>query len=75
MLVFCVLAFDSMDYAFEANFLGLKQRFSFFGAHFSCFLGLAGSLAITSLLPGLLFVIFPLFVAGSTKLFVDLAQK
>jgi len=74
LIIFLIMAFDSMDYAFEVDYLGLKERISFFLKFRSHFLGLALSLGLVGIVPGLLFLVFPAFVAGSTKLYLDLSN-
>lgn len=74
-LVFSMVSFDSMDYAFEIDQLSLRARFHFFFKHFWEFAGVTGAIALISLVPGLFFVIFPAFVAGSTNLYIQLSQK
>lgn len=74
-LVFLILAFDAMDYAFEIQMLPLRSRLAFFRDHRLIFAGLGLSLFAISCVPGLLFLVFPAFVAGATQVFVDWGVK
>ncbi|MGE0631384.1 MAG: EI24 domain-containing protein [Pseudobdellovibrionaceae bacterium] len=66
---FCILlivAYDSANYGYEVIGFGFKERFGFFKKNIAGYFGLAGVLTLTSLLPGLNFVLFPAAVVGST---------
>jgi CysZ protein len=67
---FLIIAFDSMDYAFEVQRMGLTARFRFFMTYFVEFTGLAVSFSLVFLLPGLNFFLFPAAVVGATDLLV-----
>ena len=67
-----MIAFDSMDYAFEVDIMSLGQRFQFFMDHGAYFLGIAVVLALMAFIPGLIFILLPAFIAGASGLFVEL---
>ena len=74
-ILFLIIAFDTMDYAFEIDYLSLRQRFGFFFKHFWEFSGLALAILATTVLPGAFFVLLPGFVCGSSKMYIELAGK
>lgn len=67
--VFLILAFDSMDYAFEAHGLTLSSRLRFFRQRFPLFLGMASALGLTLFVPGLTLLILPFAVSGAAVLY------
>ena len=74
VLAVLVVAFDCSDYAFEVDFLNLRERFQFFSQHFSAFLGLALAVMLTNLIPGLFFVLLPVFICGASKMYIQLSR-
>ncbi len=66
---FLILAFDSMDYSFEAHGLKLSERIRFFRKHLPTFLGMASALGLTLLVPGLTLLILPFAVSGAAVLY------
>lgn len=73
--VFVLLAFDSMDYAFEASAYGLRQRLRFFRDNLPEFLGMGGFVALTSFIPGLILMVMPLAVVGSAELLSQIKER
>lgn len=70
-----VVAFDCADYAFEVDFLNLRQRFRFFMGHLGAFAGLSTTILIAGFVPGLFFVLLPAFVCGAAKMYIQLSQQ
>ncbi len=70
-----LVAYDCVDYAFEIDYLSLRQRGAFFSQHFFEFLGLGLAILGTSLVPGLFFVLLPIFICGATKMYTQLRMK
>lgn len=66
-----IIAFDSMDYAFEVKQLNFSERKSYFRTHTNLFWGMGGVVTLTALVPGLTLLTQPLMVAGSTVLFCE----
>ncbi len=66
---FLILAFDSMDYAFEAHGKSFSQRLQFFINNFLIFLGMASVLSLTLIIPGLTLLVLPVAVAGATVIY------
>lgn len=69
------VAFDCADYAFEVDFLSLRQRFRFFTNHIWHFVGLGLAILTTGLIPGAFFVLLPLFICGATKMYIQLKSE
>lgn len=67
--VFLILAFDCMDYSFEAHGLTLRARIRFFVNRLPVFLGMASALGLTLLVPGLTLLILPFAVSGAAVLY------
>ncbi len=72
---FLIVAFDSVDYSFEALQFGFQRRFWFFRDHFAAFVGMALSLSLVFFIPGLNFLLFPAAVAGGSDLVRRLQQQ
>lgn len=66
---FLILAFDSMDYSFEAHGLTLSSRMRFFRRRLPLFLGMASALGLTLLVPGLTLLVLPFAVSGAAVLY------
>lgn len=66
-----ILAFDTMDYSFEAMGMNLRQRLSYFRRHIPQWLGMAISLALTLFVPGLTLLILPGAVVGAAMILDD----
>lgn len=66
--ILLMLSFDCVDYSFESLGLSLSRRISFFMTNFFMFLGLACSIGIILLVPGLNFFVFPASLVGSSLL-------
>lgn len=60
-----LLAFDCMDYGLEASGLTLRRRWQYAVLHRGQWVGLAGGLALTLLLPGLTLLVIPGAVVGA----------
>ncbi len=60
-----IMSFDSMDYSFEVREFGLRKRFHYFQSRFPEFTGMAGSLALTIVVPGLTLLVLPCSVVGA----------
>lgn len=63
-----IVAFDQLDYSFEALHLGLRQRIGFAASHSGAWAGMACGLGLTLLIPGLTLVIAPGAVVGAALL-------
>lgn len=66
-----VISLDSMDYVMELKALPLMKRLKFSFSFFPFFLGLSSFLSISFIVPGLLLVLFPFIVLGSTQYFLE----
>lgn len=73
--VFVLLAFDSMDYAFEASKMSLNARIEFFKKNFVEFCGMGAFVGLTAFIPGLTLLLMPLAVVGAAELFSELTSK
>ncbi len=73
-VVFLIMSFDCFDYAFESARMTFSQRVQFFIKHLSVACGMATSLMITLLLPGLTILVLPLGVAGASFIFAELKK-
>lgn len=69
ILALMIVAFDTMDYSFEAMGMGLRERLRYFFQHLPQWLGMASSLALTMLIPGLTLLILPGAVVGAAMIF------
>ncbi len=69
------VAFDCADYAFEVDFLNLKQRFAFFRQNIGSFLGLSFAIMATGVVPGSFFLLLPVFICGATKMYIQLSDQ
>jgi len=67
-LALLILAFDTMDYSFEAMGMNLKERIYYFAHHLPQWFGMAVSLALTLLIPGLTLLILPGAVVGAAMI-------
>jgi len=67
-LALLILAFDTMDYSFEAMGMNLRERLGYFAHHLPQWLGMAVSLALTLLIPGLTLLILPGAVVGAAMI-------
>lgn len=65
-LAFVLLAFDSADYAFEVHRFHLKDRFRFLKNNIFEFFGMGAVIGLTALVPGLILLVMPFAVIGST---------
>ena len=74
-LVYLGVGYDMMDYALEVDLLSLRQRAKFFFSHFYTFAGIATSIFLTTFLPGIFFVLLPAYVAGATKLYLEIRKR
>lgn len=68
VMALLILAFDTMDYSFEAMGMGLSSRLRYFFRHFPQWLGMATSLALTLIIPGLTLLILPGAVVGAAMI-------
>ncbi len=71
LILTLTVAFDCADYAFEVDFLKLRQRFAFFRQNFWNFFGLSLAILATGLLPGSFFILLPVFICGATKMYIQ----
>lgn len=70
-----LLAFDFLDYGFEARRLGFRERLRFVFQHKAVMAGMVSALALTMLIPGLTLVIAPGAVVGGALLLADSAGR
>lgn len=70
-LAFLIVAFDSMDYGFEALEWSFRDRLKFFRANFAKFAGMAVFLMLTGLIPGLTLLLLPWSVIGATRILAE----
>jgi CysZ protein len=75
LIVTLTVAFDCSDYAFEVDFLGLRERFQFFASHIWNYFGLGLAILVTGLIPGAFFILLPVFVCGATKMYIQLQTE
>lgn len=68
LLALMIMAFDNMDYSFEALGFHFRQRMGYFRSHFAQLLGMAVGLGLTLIVPGLTFLILPGAVAGAARI-------
>jgi len=68
---FIIIVFDSMDYSFEAMEIGLREQIKHFRKHFLEYSGMASSMGLTLLLPGLTLLVLPLSVIGAAAMLAD----
>lgn len=62
----CLLvAFDTMDYSFEAKEWNIKNRIQFFKSELPLFSGMATVLGLTLLIPGLTLLFYPVAIVGA----------
>lgn len=73
-LAFLIIAFDCFDYSFEVMGMGFGERIEFFRNHLITFAGMAVSLMLTLIIPGLTLLVLPLGVVGAAALFRDLKR-
>ncbi|MCB9073840.1 MAG: EI24 domain-containing protein [Bdellovibrionaceae bacterium] len=66
-----MVSYDCMDFSFECVTMSLRQRLAYFFDHFPLFLGLAMSILVVSIIPGLFTLILPFFIAGGANAFAD----
>jgi uncharacterized protein involved in cysteine biosynthesis len=66
--LFFVIATDSSDYALETLGFSFKERLRFYRAHFAEFFGLSMCIGLTLVIPGLILLIMPAAVVGSSAL-------
>jgi CysZ protein len=71
LIIVLTVAFDCMDYAFEVDFLNLRQRFDFFAQNIMIFVGIGLAVMATNLIPGLFFILLPAFICGATKTYIQ----
>jgi CysZ protein len=67
--------FDIADVSFEALKMGLRERLHFFRDEFPAFVGLATSLALIFLIPGLNFFLFPAAIAGVSEILLFVRSR
>ncbi len=73
-----MMGYDCLDFSFECRTMSLKERLNYFLSHFSLFAGLALSILVISVIPGLFTMTLPFFIAGGAAAFADIqlaAQK
>lgn len=75
LIVVLTVAFDCTDYVFEVDFLKLKERLRFVRQHLAAFVGLSGAILIVGLIPGLFFVLMPIFICGASKMYIQLKHQ
>jgi uncharacterized protein involved in cysteine biosynthesis len=74
-IIYLLIAFDCMDYAFEFETFNLRERFHFFINHIFFFLGLGSAVFLTSLISGAFFILMPIFICGATKMYIQFQAK
>lgn len=74
-MAFLIMAFDSMDYSFEALEYDLADRFKYFRNHFAEFSGMAAALGLTLLIPGLTLLLLPSAVVGCADIVHRVEKK
>jgi CysZ protein len=72
---FVLMAMDSADFALEAKGLHLKQRLAYFKQNYKLFLGQGAFVGLTLIIPGLILLIMPYAVIGSTVLMAENENK
>lgn len=72
---FIIIAFDCSDYALELKALKLSERFAFLHKNLAFYMGAALVVGASCLLPGLNFLLLPLFIIGSSSAVVELINK
>lgn len=70
--LFFMIAYDSADYSLEVLGYSLKQRFGFVKTHLAEFFGMATFVGLTLFVPGLILLLMPAAVTGSTILVFQL---
>ena len=60
-----MIAFDFMDYSFEAKEMELSQRWKYFRTYIPQLCGMATAIGFSLLIPGLMLLLLPSAVAGS----------
>lgn len=70
-----LMAFDCMDYSLEASGLTLRRRWHYVRAHKGQWIGMAGGLALTLLLPGLTLLVIPGAVVGAALTLEEIPQN
>lgn len=70
--LFFMIAYDSADYSLEVLGYSLKQRFRFVKTHLVEFCGMATFVGLTLFVPGLILLLMPAAVTGSTILVFQL---
>lgn len=70
--LFFMIAYDSADYSLEVLGYSLKQRFRFVKTHLAEFCGMATFVGLTLFVPGLILLLMPAAVTGSTILVFQL---
>lgn len=74
-ILILLVAFDCADYAFEIDFMTLRQRFRFVWEHLWEFTGLSFAIVLTGFLPGSFFILLPVFICGATKMYIQLPRN
>jgi uncharacterized protein involved in cysteine biosynthesis len=62
---FALVAFDCIDYSFEALGFGLRRRFAYMLSQWAQWAGMTAALALTLLVPGLTLLVIPGAVVGA----------
>lgn len=69
ILTLMILAFDTMDYTFDAMGFGFRERLIYFINHPAQWFGMTLSLALTLIVPGFTLLILPGAVVGAAMIF------
>lgn len=74
-IAFLLIAMDSSDYAFESMGFSLKRRLQFVRENFVEYCGMATFVGLTVFIPGLIVLIMPFAVLGSTEIVASRASQ
>lgn len=74
-VVCLMIAYDCVDFSLECMNYTLRQRWKYFGNHFSFYLGLSFSILMFSFIPGLFTFCLPFFIAGGAEAFADFKNR
>lgn len=67
-----MMAYDCLDFSFECMTMSLKERIRYFFSNLPLFAGLALSILVISVIPGLFTIMLPFFIAGGAAAFADI---
>ena len=70
-IVFLMIAFDCSDFAFEIDYLTIRERLQFIFKYLPEYCGLSFAIFLTSFVPGSFFLLLPSFICGATKIYIQ----